>query len=118
VSLSYDGRIFRSLENSAGSDVDGGTTFHYRQEGEVVWATYAGGAVRFGTLLARADAAGNLDMRYQHLASDGSFKTGRCQSRPERLADGRLRVHERWQWTDGAQGEGVSVIEEVACPSP
>jgi hypothetical protein len=79
----------------------------------VVWATYAGGSILFGTLLARADGDGNLDMRYEHLLRDGAFKTGRCNSRPELLSDGRLRVHEQWRWTDGAEGQGASVIEEI-----
>jgi hypothetical protein len=111
--VDYDARVFRSVANSAGGDVDGETTFHYHQRGDVVWATYAGGSVVFGTLLAKADDEGNLDMRYQHVAVDGTFKSGRCQSRPERLPDGRLRLHERWQWTDGARGQGESIIEEV-----
>jgi hypothetical protein len=113
--MNYDGRVFRSIENSAGGDVGGQTTFHYRQRGDLVWATYQGGAVSFGTLLAKADAAGNLDMRYQHLAG-AVFKSGRCQSRPEVLLDGRLRLHERWQWTNGDAGEGSSIIEEVPAP--
>jgi putative acetyltransferase len=112
--VSYDGKLFRSVSNSTGGDVGAETTFHYRQEGDLVWATYAGGAVRLGTLVATADAEGNLDMRYQHVGADGAFKTGRCCSRPEVLPDGRLRLHERWRWTDGAEGEGVSVIEEIA----
>jgi hypothetical protein len=112
--IDYDARAFRSVANSDGGDVDEATTFHYRQRDDVVWATYAGGAVVFGTLLAKVDAFGNLDMRYQHVAVGGNFKSGRCQSRPERLPDGRLRLHEAWRWTDGAEGEGVSVVEEVA----
>jgi hypothetical protein len=111
--MDYDGRIFRSVANSSGGDVDRETTFHYHQTGQVVWATYAGGAIAFGTLLAHADEAGNLDMRYQHLSVDGEFKSGRCRSRPEMLADGRVRLHEQWQWTDGADGTGSSVIEEA-----
>jgi hypothetical protein len=113
VSINYDGRVFRSLSNSEGGDVSGETTFRYRQRGEVVWATYAGGAVLFGTLLATMDGDGNLQMRYQHVAVGGAFKSGRCRSRPEVLPDGRLRLYEQWQWTDGADGEGASVIEEV-----
>ncbi len=112
--IRYEGRLFRSVENSTGGDVDAATTFHYRQRENVVWATYSGGSVRFGTLLAKVDAEGNLDMRYQHISVDGQFKTGQCHSRPEQLADGRLRLHERWQWTGGAEGEGVSIIEEVS----
>jgi hypothetical protein len=114
MALNYDGRVFRTVSNTSGGDVTGATTFHYHQAGDMVWATYAGGAIRQGTLLARADAEGGLEMRYQHLTRDGAFKSGRCSSRPELLPDGRVRVHERWQWTDGAEGEGVSMIEEVA----
>ena len=109
----YDDRVFRSVANSDGGDVDGETTFNYHQRDNVVWATYAGGTVVLGTLVAKVDVHGNLDMRYQHVAADGTFKSGRCQSRPERLPDGRLRLHERWQWTDGAEGQGESIIEEV-----
>ncbi len=110
--IDYEGRLFRSVANSGGGDVGDETTFHYHQRDDAVWATYSGGAVRFGTLLAKADAGGNLDMRYQHVCADGTFKMGQCQSRPEHLADGRLRLHERWQWTGGAEGQGESTIEE------
>lgn len=110
----YEGRVFRSVANSEGGDVGGETTFHYHQEGDTVWATYSGGAIRFGALVAKVDALGNLDMRYHHVAADGRFKSGQCQSRPETLPDGRLRLHERWRWTDGAEGQGVSIVEEVS----
>jgi hypothetical protein len=110
----YDGRIFRSVANSNGGDVNGETTFHYHQKNDIVWATYVGGSVLFGTLLARVDAFGNLDMRYQHISVNGTFKSGQCQSRPERLHDGRLRLHERWRWSDGAEGHGTSIIEEIS----
>jgi hypothetical protein len=33
------------------------------------------------------------------------------------LTDGRLRVHEEWRWTDGAEGEGASLIEEISAPA-
>jgi hypothetical protein len=114
--MNYEGKVFRSIANSAGGDVGDQTVFRYHQAGDLVWATYAGGAVRWGTLLARADAEGHLDMRYQHVGVDGAFKDGRCQSRPETLPDGRLRLHERWWWTEGAAGEGQSTVEEIPGP--
>ena len=101
------------MSNSDGGDVGGETLFHYHQRDDVVWATYSGGLVRFGTLVATMDPDGSLDMRYQHVSIDGSFKSGRCRSRPERMSDGRLRLHEEWQWTDGASGHGQSIVEEV-----
>jgi hypothetical protein len=110
--IDYDGRRFRSLSNSESGEVDAETRFEYHQEGDVVWATYRGGAVTFGTLVATADAEGNLDMRYQHVNTLGAIKTGICRSTPELLPDGRLRLHESWQWTCGEGERGRSVVEE------
>ena len=109
----YDGRRFRSLANSAGGDVDAATVFHYRQTGDIVWATYEGGAVAFGQLIAKMAEDGALEMRYHHAASDGRLMAGTCRSRLEILPDGRYRLHEEWRWTEGGEGAGRSVIEEI-----
>ena len=114
MTIDYDGRRFTSIANSASGDVGSGTLFHYRQRGDIVWATYEGGGVALGTLIARVLEDGALDMRYQHVTADGVMKTGRCLSRPEALADGRIRLHETWQWTEGGAGDGASVVEEIA----
>lgn len=110
--VSYDRKRFRPVEHSTGGDASNETVFEYRQTGDRVWATYAGGAVEFGMLIARADIFGHLDMRYQHFAADGSVRAGRCRSTPERLPDGRLRLRERWEWTEGGHGTGTSILEE------
>jgi hypothetical protein len=78
-----------------------------------VWATYHGGGIAFGMLIAKADAAGGLDMRYQHLNAAGELMTGLCRSTPEVLPDGRLRLREAWQWTSGDGSRGESMIEEL-----
>lgn len=107
----YDGRVFGLIENTDNGDNRPGVSFHYRQEGSRVWATYEGGAVRFGSLVARVDSAGRLDMRYQHWGPAG-IRTGKCRSTPEWLPDGRLRLHEEWRWTNGDGTAGRGVIEE------
>ena len=111
--IDYDGRRFRSLNNSETGEVDAETCFEYHQRGDVVWAIYEGGAIRFGTLIATVDPGGILDMRYHHVNAAGELMTGRCRSIPELLPDGRLRLHERWQWTSGDGSAGESVVEEV-----
>ena len=112
--LAQRDRVFRSVENSAGGDVDSDTVFQYRQEGNIVWATYAGGAVAFGTLTSLILGDGRLDMRYQQVSPTGPIKIGRCISTPETPPDGRLRRREAWRWTEGGEGEGRSCVEEVA----
>ena len=111
--VSYHNRTFRSVSSSANGEVSTDTIFHYQQTDEVVMGTYAGGTIRHGMLLARADCFGNLDMRYQHLTQNGELLTGTCQTVPEVLPDGRLRLHETWQWTSGDFSRGESVLEEV-----
>ena len=43
ITVSYDRRAFRSVDNAAG-EVDAETRFFYRQIGSRVWATYRGGS--------------------------------------------------------------------------
>ncbi len=111
--INYNNKRFRSIENSPNGEVSGKTIFHYRQEGDIVWANYKGGSIRFGNLIAKVNRKGELDMRYQHLSEDGAFKTGICHSKPEILEDGRIRFHESWQWTSGDQSKGNSIVEEI-----
>ena len=111
--INYDGRRFVSVENSEAGEAGAGTVFCYRQRGSVVWATYEGGRVLFGTLVAACDGEGRLDMRYSHVNTRGELMTGRCRSIPELLPGGRLRLHESWQWTCGDFASGRSVLEEV-----
>ncbi|MBA3714324.1 MAG: n-acetylglutamate synthase [Pyrinomonadaceae bacterium] len=111
--INYNDRFFISVSNSASGEVGADTVFHYRQRGAVVWATYEGGQIQFGTLVATVKDDGALDMRYQHVNGDGELMTGRCHSTPELLPDGHLRLHESWQWTSGDGSRGESIIEEI-----
>lgn len=111
--INYDNRKFASVRNSATGEVSGETVFHYHQKDDLVWAEYAGGAIVFGNLIARVDEAGNLEMRYQHLNDKGELMTGKCFSVPEILTDGRIRLHEKWQWTSGDFSSGESIVEEI-----
>jgi hypothetical protein len=113
ASVSYGGRRFRSVENSASGEVGPETVFAYRQDGDVVSATYEGGGVRSGVLIATADGGGNLEARYAHVNASGGLMTGECRTTPEVLPDGRLRLHEEWRWTSGDESSGRSVVEEI-----
>lgn len=114
MSISYDNRKFRSISNSEGGEVSSETVFYYHQDGNVVWAEYSGGEIVRGALIARVLADDTLDMRYQHINRSGELlMTGICKSMPELLPDGRIRLHEKWQWTSGDLSSGESVIEEI-----
>lgn len=113
--MDLDGRRFTVVSNSAAGDLAPGVEFHYRQSGRRVWCVYESlPRVRFGTLVALMDSQGALDMRYQHLDGAGVYRTGQCRSTPERDgAGGRLHLNEAWQWTNGDESSGASVLAEV-----
>ena len=113
MKINYDNRVFKSVENSETGEVTGETRFFYHQKGNVVWAEYEGGEIIFGNLIAKVFEDDSLEFHYQHLNVRGEFMTGRCESKPEILADGRIRLHEKWRWTSGDFSTGESVIEEV-----
>jgi len=110
---SYHDRLFRSVANSTNGEVSDQTTFHYRQFGNVISATYEGGPIKEGNLLGTVDIEGKIRMRYQHWNEDNEFRAGICTSTPELLPNGKIRLHERWEWTNGVSGSGESVIEEI-----
>src|SRR5688572_3073841 len=111
--INYDNRFFAATENSASGEVSPATVFHYHQTDNLVWAEYKGGEIVFGSLIAKVGDEGNLEMRYQHLNKQGELMTGKCFSTPEITPDGRVRLHEKWQWTSGDFSSGESIIEEI-----
>jgi len=111
--FNYHNKIFRSVANSTNGEVSNETIFKYVQSGNIVSATYSGGSILQGNLIALADEDGKLNMRYQHINDQQQLMTGVCISTPEVLSNGKIRLHEKWQWTSGDMSKGESVIEEI-----
>lgn len=47
------------------------------------------------------------------MKQDGTTSSGHCVSTVVGLADGRVRLEERWEW-ESQEGSGTSVVEELA----
>lgn len=110
--INYNGKIFASVQTTENGEVNGNTIFKYYQEGSVVWADYSGGGILKGHLIATVNQHGELDMRYHHVNEKGEIMTGKCYSRPVLLPEGKLQLHEEWQWTCRDYSSGHSIIEE------
>jgi hypothetical protein len=65
-----------------------------------------------GFLLGTRDGD-EIDFRYVQGNGDGQTSSGHCQSRLEPMGDGRIRMHETWQW-ESKPGSGTSLVEELA----
>jgi hypothetical protein len=110
--INYKNKLFKPINNTANGETSNETIFRYKQTGNILTAEYTGGKIIFGHLIGLVDENGNIEMRYQQVNNQGELMTGICHSKPERLANGKIRLHETWQWTSGDKSKGLSIIEE------
>lgn len=111
--MNYDGKKFQNLSTTDNGEVDGDTIFEYFQKGKRLTGKYSGGSIVYGQIVGLVDDQGNLHFRYQHLNNRDELQSGICDSKPEILPDGKIRLHETWQWTCGQQTKGRSIVEEI-----
>lgn len=111
--IDYNNRKFRVMTNSVNGETDGNTIFTYQQKGNMLWCTYDGEQIQKGHLLAKVSPDGSLEMAYHQINVKGELLTGKCRSTPEILEDGRIILHEEWQWTSGNLSKGESTLEEI-----
>ena len=108
--ISLDGRVFGVSEMGDEGEASEATVFECHEDGDLVWARYAGGDVRLGFLVGTRDGD-RIDFRYSQLNEQGETSNGHCTSQIVVLPDGRVRLNEVWSW-ESKPGEGTSAIEE------
>lgn len=111
--MNYHNKIFKPVSNSENGETSQETLFHYQQEGNVLTADYQGGKIKKGHFIGLVDENGHIDMRYHQVNVKGELMTGICRSRPEIMDNGKIRLHEEWQWTSGDHSRGTSMLEEM-----
>lgn len=111
--MNYNNKNFRAVSSTQNGEVSGDTLFEYKQEGNVLTASYAGGQVIKGHLIGLVDNNGVIKMSYHQVNLEGCLRTGVCVSKPEVLDNGKLILHESWEWTSGNKSKGKSILEEV-----
>tara|TARA_R110000782_G_scaffold65217_1_gene132791 strand:+ start:448 stop:783 length:336 start_codon:yes stop_codon:yes gene_type:complete len=111
--MNYNNKYFKPVQTSINGETTDETIFHYKQSGSIVTANYQGGEILKGHLLGIVDAGGQINMRYHQVNSKGELMTGTCLSTPEVLSNGKIRLHEEWQWTSGDCSKGKSIVEEI-----
>lgn len=111
--INYDGRRFVSVNNSENGEVSSQTVFEYRQEGVILTASYSGGDIIKGLMIGLVNDDGSIAFRYNHINRNNEIRGGSCNSTPEILSNGRIRLHEKWKWNDKEYSDGESIVEEI-----
>lgn len=109
----YNDKKFRPISNTENGETSSETLFHYKQVGNLLTSDYSGGKIKYGHLIGLVDKSGNIEMRYHQVNDKDELMTGICISKPEVLENGKIRLHENWEWTSGDKSKGTSIIEEL-----
>ena len=110
--INYNGKKFRPVSNTENGETSFETLFLYKQVGNILTSEYSGGKIKYGHLVGLVDHEGNIEMRYHQVNDQDELMTGVCTSTPEILENGKIRLHENWEWTSGDKSKGSSIIEE------
>ncbi len=113
MKINYNNRNFRPVSNSDNAETTNKTIFKYKQKENVLTSEYSGGKIRIGHLIGLVNNEGHIEMRYHQINIDGKIMTAICFSKPELMANGKIRLYEKWQWTSGNKSCGESILEEV-----
>lgn len=110
--INYHGKTFRPISTTENGETSNETVFMYQQVGNILTSEYSGGKIKYGHLVGLVDKDGNIEMRHHQINDQGELMTGICQSKPEILENGKICLHEKWEWTSGDKSKGQSIIEE------
>lgn len=110
--IHYNNKIFKPVSNTENGETSNETLFHYKQENNILTSEYSGGKIVSGHLIGLVNDKGEIEMRYHQVNDKGELMTGVCTSKPEILENGKIRLHETWQWTSGDLSKGNSILEE------
>ena len=111
--INYNNKSFRPISSSENSETTSDTIFLYKQTGTILTSTYKGGHIIEGHLIGSVDTDGIINMRYHQINKNGKLMTGICVSKPEIDSNGKIKLHETWEWTSGDRSKGTSVLEEI-----
>lgn len=111
--MNYDNKRFRLVQNSENAETSEEIVFEYEQDGKILTCSYEGGEIIKGHLIGLVSKEGVINMRYHQINKNGELNTGLCLSKPDTMKNGKIRLHETWQWTSGDLSKGSSVLEEI-----
>lgn len=111
--MNYHNKRFRAISNTENGETSIETIFHYQQIDNILTAEYSGGKIKKGHLIGLVDKNGKINMSYHQINDQNELMTGICYSTSEVLPNGKIRLHESWQWTSHDQSKGKSIIEEI-----
>lgn len=110
--MNLDQTHFRVSSTADDGVVSAETRLALEQRGNRILGRYGGGSILRGCLVGTLTGT-VLQFRFTQREVAGQIHGGRSVCELERLADGRLRLHEHFTWTTRS-GAGTNTFDQVA----
>ncbi|MGB5647005.1 hypothetical protein [Muriicola sp.] len=105
--IDFHNKRFALIENSEKGTVNKDTVFEFQQTGDLVTATYYGGPIKLGKIIALLKKD-TLDMRYHCVTSENELKAGKAMAKISHTDLGKIKLTLRWEWLDSSNEKGIS----------
>lgn len=109
--MTLNGLVMNVSSTAEQGVVGADTLLRFRQNGERVFARYAGGDVVRGCLAGRVSGS-ELTFRYAQIETSGEIHAGHSVCDIRSRPDGRTRIIEHFTWSTRS-GSGVNVFDEI-----
>ncbi len=112
TSYNFNNKTFKLLANSSKGKATDETVFHYQQQDDRVTATYSGGSIVIGTIIARL-SGDRLHMLYQCLTTDQELMAGKATAEIRLNEQAKIHLKLHWQWLEDKERNGISEYVEI-----
>lgn len=105
---------FRPVSNSKKGEVNEATSFDYTEYNGIIRATYQGGTIQSGHILAQWQNENRMSMLYHCLTKDNELKAGKAMAVLRKDADGLIEMDLTWEWLGNNGEKGQSKYKEIS----
>lgn len=110
--MNLNNKKFILIENKNGLSSHE-TVFHYYQKGNVITATYKGGAIKEGFIVGKQTQDSKVELLFQCLTEEGALKVGESKGVISENQDGKFKLKFEWKWLNGDLSGGISEYIET-----
>lgn len=109
--VNFNNKIFYLKNNSSNGTSNNDTTFHYQQNENIVTATFSGGSVLQGNIIA-LHKGNYLEMIYQMVTTTDELKSGKAIAKISIDENGKIQLNLNWVWLTESENKGTSTYIE------
>lgn len=108
--FNYHNKVFVCTDNKNIRDVSSETAFYFKQNGNIVRATYSGGTIIYGEIIGMVNDQGILQAAFNYQNAHSQFHGGTCTLQ---LIDTDNKLHGLWKIAEENAVENEIILEEL-----